>query len=334
MGRSGLRREIGILIYPGAQLAAIHGLTDFFLMANRVVGTVGDAASPTLRISHWSPANPQGAVGLVFDTDPDRPSRPEIIIIPPSLAEPITPEAASALARWLREWHASGTILASVCAGAFVLAETGLLDSRRATTHWGYTEAFARRFPKVTVDTGPLIIDDGDIVTAGGVMPWTDLALRLIERLLGPTVLAETARAMLVDPGDRSQRPYSLFSPRLNHGDKAILAAQHWLQGKGACDVSVKSMADQAGLGERTFIRRFHAATGLNPTEYCQNVRIGKARLMLESSNRSVDEIAWEVGYRDASAFRRVFIKVVGLKPGLYRDRFGVGKARGGGAEE
>jgi transcriptional regulator GlxA family with amidase domain len=158
-------------------------------------------------------------------------------------------------------------------------------------------------------------------------MAWTDLGLRLVDRFLGPSVMLETAQYLLVDPVGREQRHYSTFAPQLTHGDESILKVQHWLQAKGGRDVSVTAMAEQAGMEERTFLRRFRAATGMKPTEYCQQLRVGKARELLEFSKRPVDRIAWEVGYEDAGAFRKVFQKRVGLTPGDYRRRFGTATA-------
>jgi transcriptional regulator GlxA family with amidase domain len=168
-----------------------------------------------------------------------------------------------------------------------------------------------------------LIVEDGDIITAAGVMAWTDLGLKLVDRLISPGVMMATARFLLVDPPGREQRYYSKFSPRLGHGDAAILKVQHWLQVQATQSAGLAEMAAQAGLEQRTFLRRFHRATGLRPTEYCQHLRVGKARELLELTTRSIDQIAFSVGYEDAGAFRKVFHKLVGLSPGDYRRRFG-----------
>ena len=136
-----------------------------------------------------------------------------------------------------------------------------------------------------------------------------------------------TARYFLIDTAGREQRFYSSFSPRLNHGDEAVLRVQHWLQKKSMRDVTLVSMAAYAGLEQRTFLRRFRRATEFNPTEYCQRLRIGKAREMLELTGRTIDQVAWDVGYSDAASFRKVFRKVMGLKPGDYRKRFRVSQS-------
>jgi transcriptional regulator GlxA family with amidase domain len=212
--------------------------------------------------------------------------------------------------------------MCSVCAGSFLLGEAGLLDGRPATTHWMFTEKMAERFPSVRVDTDKMVIDDGDVITAGGIMAWTDLGLRMVQRIMGPTLMMETARILIIDPSGREQRYYSSFAPKLQHGDDQILKVQHWLQKSGAKDVTMQSMSAKAGMEERTFLRRFQKATGMKPTEYCQQIRVAKAREMLEFTHQTVDQIAWGVGYEDPGAFRKVFQKIVGLTPGEYRMRF------------
>lgn len=185
MGEKGKAVEIGILVYPQAQLAAVHGLTDIFLVANRFAAMRRLPAEPALRVSHWRPAGNEQTVECVFDTLPEPYNRPAVLIAPPSLHNPISQEMAAPFAAWLLERHDDGAVLCSVCAGAFVLAETGLLAGRSATTHWTHAAELTRRFPDIHVDGDKLIVEDGDVITAGGVMAWTDLGMKLIDRLLG-----------------------------------------------------------------------------------------------------------------------------------------------------
>lgn len=317
--------EIGILIYPGAQTAAVLGLTDLFGVADRLArAKQPDRDVPLLRVSHWGAESLNEPPRRVLDTSHGADGEPAVLLLPPSLGDPIPPETAARFAAWLRERHQAGGTLGSVCAGAFLLGETGLLAGRTITTHWAYGEAFRTRFPGVGVDTDRLIIDDGDIITVGGMMAWTDLGLTLVGRFLGPTVMIETARQMLVDPPGREQSYYSAFAPRLTHGDAAILKVQHWLQANAAEEISVAALSAHAGLEERTFLRRFQKATGLTTTEYVQRLRVGKAREFLQFGTLPADIIAGKVGYGDASAFRKVFTRIVGLSPGEYRRRFRV----------
>lgn len=301
--------DIGLLEYPGAQEAALLGLRDLFEIANR-------PDRPTLSVTRWRaegddlvPAEPSG--------------RPIVIIIPPGKGGPVTAEVGACFAEGLRRLHSVGTTLASVCVGAFVLGESGLLNRRSATTHWGAAEAFATRFPDVKLDVDRLIVDEGDIITAGGMMAWTDLGLKLVERYLGPEAMMDTARTLLVDPPGREQRNYSSFVPRLKHGDTAVLGVQHLLHASFAeNEITLTDMASKSGLEERTFLRRFRKSTGMTATEYLQRFRVNKARDLLQFSVQPVEEIAWSVGYADASAFRKVFQRLVGLSPSEYRRRF------------
>lgn len=317
--------EIGLLLYPGAQLAAVYGLTDLFSVANRMAAERGAAKLPALRVTHWALQDGTSGIQRVFDSLPGSQRSPRIIILPPCLEARPEAHVIQPFAAWLGQCHQAGVTLGSVCAGAFLLAETGLLDGRTVTTHWGLAQALRERFPNVQVDADRMIVDDGDIITAGGLMAWTDLGLALVERLLGPTIASETARYLVIDLTRQSQRYFSSFAPRLDHGDEAVLRVQRWLQSQSASAVPVAAMAAQAGMGERTFLRRFRAATGLKPTEYCQQLRVGKARELLELTNRGIEQVAWAVGYQDPGAFRKVFQRLVGLSPGDYRRRFGSG---------
>ncbi len=316
--------EIGIVLYPGVQMAAALGLTDLFGVADRLARKKRqDQNTPLLRVSHWGREGQAETPVRVFDTAPSAEGAPTVLILPPALGDPISRETAALYGDWLRESHGSGITLASVCAGALLLGESGVLATREVTTHWTYGDLLRERFPDVArVDTDRLVIDDGDIITAGGVMAWTDLGLKMVDRFLGPTVMIETARHLLVDPPGREQRYYSTFSPKLTHGDAAVLKVQHWLQATGAQETSLAALAERAGLEERTFLRRFQKATGLTTTEYVQRLRVGKAQELLQFSTSPIDRIAWKVGYADTGAFRKVFARIVGLTPNEFRRRF------------
>jgi transcriptional regulator GlxA family with amidase domain len=317
--------EIGILLYPDVASATVHGLTDMFTVATSVARERLGPNAPILRVSHWKPDETNGSVVCVHDTHPQFDSRLIALIVPGSWHGPPTPEVMQCLVPWLLERHGEGVTLCSVCGGAFVLAKTGLLAGRSATTHWSFTDRLAREFPDISVDDSRIAVEDGNFITAGGVLAWTDLGLKLVDRYLGSTIMLETARFMLVDPPGREQRYYSNFAPKLHHGDGAVLKVQQWLQTHALKSPSVKQMARVSGLEERTFLRRFQRATGLKPTEYCQRLRVGKAREMLEYTKKPIEQISWAIGYQDPNSFRKIFYRVVGLSPGDYRRRFAVG---------
>lgn len=317
--------EIGLLIYPGSQRAAVDGLTDLFAVANRMADEQASVQLPRLRISRWgvdAHGTPQ--------REPEGFARDDnallvAVLIPPSLNGLPGTEAMAGLSRWVLARHAAGAVVGAMCMGAFVLAQTGLLDGRAATTHWTQANELGARFPKVRVHADQPIIDDGDIITSAGLMAWSELGLRLVDRFLGPGIGARTARFLGIEYRDSAQRCGTYFAPILCHGDAAVLKLQHWLQSSRAADVSVAQMAQRAGLEERTLQRRFRAATGLTPTEYRQYLRVSKAREMLEFTQDTVDHIAWTVGYQDPAAFRSIFKRVTGMAPREYRNRFGVG---------
>lgn len=314
--------EIGLVVYEKAQMAAVLGLTDLLTIANRIAAKHHDNADLSLQVSHWETQGAKQQPTRRFSSNSSASGKVAALIIPPTLEEPIGVEAAKPWIKWLKNQHSEGVILCSVCAGAFLLAETGLLAKRKATTHWGYVESFNRRFPDVELDIDRIIIEDGDIVTAGGAMAWTDLGLRMVDRFLGSQVMHETARTLLIDPSRREQCYYSAFSPISTHGDAAILKVQHWLQKTEAQNIDLFTLANCAQLEERTFLRRFHKATGMTSTEYCQRLRIGNAKDFLQFSLLTVEQIAWKVGYNDVSAFRKIFKRIVGLTPSDYRQRF------------
>jgi transcriptional regulator GlxA family with amidase domain len=321
--KSAPRIEVGLACDGGSLGACTHGLTDLFTYAGDMAAKrLGAGAAPAVRISHWIANNSNSEVQCSYDTAPGTPNAPDVLLIPGNTQAPLMDAPASPLVPWLRKQHGQGVVLAAVCGGVFILARTGLLAGRQATTHWAFADQFAAQFPDVLTETDHMVIDYGDVVTGGGVLAWTDVGLRLTERFLGPTIMLDTARYMNVDPPGREQRFYSGFEPRTKHGDSAILKAQHWLSARRDQAVTVADIARYAGLEPRTFLRRFVQATGMNPSEYQQRLRMARAREMLEFSRTGVDDIASSVGYGDAGGFRRVFRKIVGLTPSDYRHRF------------
>jgi transcriptional regulator GlxA family with amidase domain len=322
------KTRIGILLYPGAKLAAVHGLTDLFDTANRLSTEHGGEYPAQVQMSHWA-AHPETAQPeCVFESYPHPKGKLDCLIFPPTLEINPGKETTDELLEWARAQNASGTLLCSVCGGAFLLARLGLLNGRSATTHWSYSALLATSFPEICVNTDELIIDLGDVITAGGVMAWLDLGLRLVDRYLGPVVMMKTAQFFLADPAGRQQRFYANFSPPLHHGDAAILKVQLWLQTRPFESTNIDEMADKANLGERTFLRRFQKTTGLTPTEYLQHLKVQKARELLEFTTLSMKEISWKVGYEDTGAFRKTFQKLLGLSPADYRGRFCTSAAR------
>ncbi len=315
--------EIGIVVYPRALMSAIHGLTDMFQVASMQSIEQSGRDAPQIRISHWK-LQEDGSVAKSRDIHEGPSPGLVALILPPTLSDLPVGDRIGALPAFVREQHQRGTTICSVCGGAYLLAESGLAAGRTITTHWSHQDLIAGRYGDIRVDTDRLLIDEGDIITAGGMMAWIDLGLKLVDRFLGTDVMLATARYMIIDPGAREQSYYSVFAPKLDHGDTIILKIQHWLHGTNTKGVTLQMMADRAGLGDRTFLRRFQKATGFNPTEYCQRLRIAKSRDLLERSHLSIEQVAWQSGYDDTNAYRKIFRKILGLSPKEYRLRFSV----------
>jgi len=249
---------------------------------------------------------------------------PDIIFIPVVFGdlEPIVSNGS--LVSWVRRLNEQGTIICAVCAGVFLAAQTGLLDGRKATTHWNLAEEFQRRYPDVILKKERMIVDEGDIITAGGVTAFIDLSLYMAGRFGSLKLSSALSRMLLIDPARRLQSPYFEYRFNTSHQDKSILNAQNWMKENITSPLTVSMLARKVGLGERTFARRFRKATGDSPLEYLQYLRIGKARTLLETTGEPVETITYETGYEDASSFRRLFKRATGLSPTAYRKKFGL----------
>lgn len=311
--------NIVILQYPGAMRSAIEGLRELFDLASRLSREQQGDLHFDIQVLESSELS---STDLERRADSQFNAIPQVIVLPPCIAGSFYTEEQRPITRWLKVMHASGSILCSVCAGAFILAQTGLLNQRPATTHWILAERLAISFPEVRVDDNKILINDGDLITAGGLMAWLDLGLELVAQFGSPALMRLLGKRLVVDTAPRQQRYYRCFIPPFDHGDKVILTSQHYLQSYSYASITVKQLATDSYLTERTFLRRFVRATGYKPKEYMQNLRISKACEALEGSSDSIEVISLNVGYEDVSAFRKVFIKIVGLTPRDFRGRF------------
>ena len=228
---------------------------------------------------------------------------------------------------WLVDWVAEAATrsrrVASVCTGAFLLAKAGLLDGRRATTHWAYCAQLARRYPAVTVEPDPIFVRDGNVVTSAGVTAGMDLALALVEEDLGRDVALEAARELVVflqRPGGQAQ-----FSAQLaaQVADRAPLRElQAWIPDHLDEDLTVPALARRACMSDRNFARAFRRETGMTPAAYVENARVERARIALESGDLPVEGIARLAGFGTVETMRRAFRRRVGVSPMDYRTRF------------
>lgn len=234
--------------------------------------------------------------------------------------------------QWLRKLHEGGALVCTVCTGSLLLAEAGLLDGLKATTHWSAADMIARYYPAIDLQPEDVLVLEAEsrgIITSGGAASWEDLALYLIARFCGQEEAVRVAKAFML--GDRSdgQLPYASTTMPRRHEDAIVAAVQQWIADHYAERAPVARMAERSGLPERTFKRRFKIATGRTPGDYVQTLRIEEAKQLLETTGDPTESIGFQVGYEDPAYFRRLFKRRAGITPSRYRQRFqAVGRVR------
>ncbi len=226
------------------------------------------------------------------------------------------------LISWIRRHYDQGAHVASICTGAFLLAETGLLAGKSATLHWGFVDEFRRRYPEVRLDQDRMFIDHGRLYCSAGVNAGMDLSLYLVEKFCGRKAALESAKTMILDLGRMSQAPYAGFVFSRNHGDPMVMEVRKKMEEHYKETLDYNRLAEEFRMSRRSLERRFRQATGVTPLVYLQQLRIENAKRLLEEGIQNVNEIAWEVGYEDISFFRKVFVRVTGLRPREYQRRF------------
>ena len=222
----------------------------------------------------------------------------------------------------LREAHARGARIASICTGAFVLAHTGLLDGRRATTHWAHAERLAERYPAVTVDPGVLYVDEGDVLTSAGVAAGIDLCLHLVRRDHGAEVANAVARRIVVAPHRDGGQAQFVETPLPPAGERGLEATRAWAVQRLREPLTVAAMARHAACSERTFARRFRAETGTTPLQWLLLQRVLHARRLLEATDMAVEDVAGHAGFGTAASLRSHFRRATATTPVAYRRSF------------
>lgn len=265
---------------------------------------------------------PQGAIADIAHTD--------LIVVPTSGLElDVKLVENSALLPWLRRHYAQGAYIAGVCMGAAYLAEAGLLDGRLATTHWAVCDDLAQRYPQVRWRPDLFVTEDSRLLCSGGLYASIDVSLYLVEKLCGHEVAVQCAKALLLPMPRLHQSGYAMLPVSQPHGDARIRTVEAYLQSNFRDDLPTRALADQAGLGERTFVRHFKAATGRLPAAYLQALRIEAAKAMLERDAKPIQSISSDVGYDDVAFFRRLFKRSTGMTPAEYRAHFAPLSVRG-----
>ncbi|MGW4751106.1 GlxA family transcriptional regulator [Streptomyces chartreusis] len=311
------QRTVLFVLFDAVQSLDVTGPLEVFMGAEQ-------HAPGTYRIRTASlagaPVRTSSGLTLVPDQALDGPLDAHTLVVPGGQGTR-TPDPA--LVGWLREHGPRAERLVSVCTGAILLAAAGLLDGRRATTHWAYCDKLARDHPDVEVDPDPIYVRDGHVATSAGVTSGIDLALALVEEDLGREVALGIARHLVVflrRPGNQAQFSAQLAAQTAQR--EPLRDVQRWITEHPDADLTVESLATRASLSPRHFARAFQTETGMTPGRYVDRVRLEHARRLLEDTSDGIEEISRASGYGTPEAMRRAFVRALGAAPAEYRRRF------------
>ncbi|MDQ0085172.1 transcriptional regulator GlxA family with amidase domain [Variovorax boronicumulans] len=316
-------KTVAILAMPGVQLLDVSGPLDVFAEANL------QARSQAYRLqviaTRRGPVRSSSGVRLMPDAvigdAMDEPIHTLIVAGSPHAADAVSDASVTA---WLRKLTPKMRRFGSVCSGAFVLAQAGLLNGRRVTTHWAVADQLAQDFPSVTVDADAIHVRDGRLRTAAGVTAGLDLSLALVEEDLGRDIAMKVAAQLVMffkRPGGQMQ--FSRKGEAAPTGRSALQEVQRWISANPAEDHGVANLAARMGLSERHFARLFRQEVGVTPAAWVEDVRVAAARRLLEAGDAAPKQVAYECGFADADTLRRAFQRQVGITPAEYRKRFG-----------
>ncbi|MEO1083617.1 MAG: GlxA family transcriptional regulator [Acidobacteriota bacterium] len=323
-------RPVVVLLFPGIELMDFAGPAEVFHLANLAANQRGSGAGYQYRLRYLSldgprPISTSAGICLMADgAASDCDGELDTLIVPGgAISSVIADDDALGVVRGLA---ARSRRVASVCSGAFILAAAGLLRGRRATTHWRGCPFLAERFPDTRVELDSIFVQDGPFYTSAGSTSGIDLALHLVEADLGSGVSMHVARDMVVflkRQGGQAQFSTTLGGQSSEAGPLQDVLA--WIPDHLGDDLRVERLAARAHMSLRNFVRRFPKEVGMTPGRYVEQVRVEAAKRQLESSDRSLDEVAVDCGFGSADTLRRAFLRVLGISPLSYRKRFSAG---------
>lgn len=313
-------RRVVIVAFPGVQVLDITGPGEVFSLADRVTG---DSYSVELVAADRAPIASSSGFRLVPDRGLRRTSDAiDTLLVAGGLGVGEA-ERDERLIVWLRAAARRSRRVASVCTGAFLLARAGLLDGRRATTHWASCRSLAERYPDVEVDPDPIYVRDGNVYTSAGVTAGFDLALALVEEDLGRRVALDVARGLVLfvrRPGGQAQFSAALAGQMAER--LPLRELQDWMADHLDEDLSVSALAERVIMSPRNFARVFDREVGITPATYVESLRVERARLLLETTDFQVGEIARRCGFGTVETLRRSFARRLRVSPAEYRVRF------------
>ncbi|MGY5018666.1 GlxA family transcriptional regulator [Streptomyces griseus] len=311
------QRTVLVVLFDGVQSLDVSGPMEVFSGASRSPGVSYDLRTASL---DGRPVRSTSGLTLVPDSSLADAPAPHTLLVPGGQG---TRGSQPGLTGWLREHAPRAERLVSVCTGALLLAEAGLLDGHRVTTHWNYCERLARDYPAVEVDPEPIFVRDGRLATSAGVTAGIDLTLALVEEDHGRDLALTIARHLVVflrRPGNQAQFSAQLSAQTARR--EPLREVQHWIAQHPDADLGVDALAARARLSPRHFARAFRAETGTTPGRYVERVRLEHARRLLEDTADGVERVARASGYGTPEAMRRAFVKTLATAPAEYRRRF------------
>jgi transcriptional regulator GlxA family with amidase domain len=317
--------RVGVLAYPGCFASEVFGVPDLLAMASHVAAARG-SAEPSYAVSVVSPRRTVRAAGRAR-IEVARPGPVDVLLVPGfELAPRIDLDAMLAdLApelECIREQAESGIAVVSICVGAFLLAEAGLLNGRSATTSWLFADRFARRYPSIRLRPDRLVVTDRGVTTTAAFSAMYDFAVQLVRGHDGPAVARSTARIALVDDARSCQTPYVDASLLPSGGQEFSDEVRRWLDQHLRTRYDLPALASRFHVSTRTMLRRFGEQTGQSPLAYLQAARVRRAAHLLETTDRTVASIAAAIGYRDPGTFSAMFARHTGRRPSDYRATF------------
>ncbi|MBU9454559.1 GlxA family transcriptional regulator [Burkholderia multivorans] len=316
-------RPILILAFPRAQLLDVSGPLQVFASVNELALERGRPApyAPRIVAADAGPVETSSGVAVVADSLRSAARGIDTLIVAGGKGVHAASRDAR-LVRWVRRQADRARRVASVCTGAFLLAEAGLLDGRRAVTHWTRCDELAARYPNVRVEADPIFIREGALWTSAGVTAGIDLALGLVEEDLGRAVALDVARELVVflkRPGGQAQFSAMLSMQRT---DDRFGELHAWIAEHLGADLSVPALAERARMSERSFVRHYRASTGRTPARAVEQIRVEAAQRLLGETGWPVKRIAARCGFGSEETLRRSFVRVLGVSPQEYRERF------------
>jgi len=316
---------ISVYVPENAVIEAITPAYRTFTTANMFLQSIGE--KPLFKVEYVAlkksiKAN-DGEYSIKIDRLLQEVSKTDLIVLPALYGDVEKAIAANKKAiPWVQEMYNKGTEVASLCIGAFLLAESGLVNGKKCSTHWAYYDLFRSRYPLVEIADGAVITDEGRVYSSGGGNLLWDLFFYLLGKYTNRNIAILVAKYFAIDIDRNSQTAFTIFTGQKAHHDKEILQAQLFIENNFGEKISVDDLADKTAIGRRSFERRFKIATNNTPIEYIQRVRIEAAKRNFEACRKNVNETMYEVGYTDSKAFRDLFKKVTGLTPIEYRNKY------------